>query len=99
VSKSGSPAAKLTTSTPWDTSALAFALRARVGDGLMALSRFARFMIDAWEKWNEEEKTAVGTLPYFFVYLARRALKTPGGTSPSTSPPNSATSRTRFDDT
>src|SRR5690242_3966572 len=39
VSKSGSPAAKLTTSSPLAASALALALRDSVGDGLIALRR------------------------------------------------------------
>src|SRR3954469_7253862 len=47
VSKSGSPAAKLTTSAPLAASALAFALSDSVGDGLIALSRFASCMCSA----------------------------------------------------
>jgi len=38
VSKSGSPAPKLTTSTPFAASAFALAFSARVGDGLTAFS-------------------------------------------------------------
>src|SRR6187431_3202288 len=82
VSKSGSPAAKLTTSTPWATSALAFALRASVGDGLMALSRFARFMIDLGKERENGGDNGGGHPALLLRVLGAQGLEDPGGHQP-----------------
>src|SRR5713226_7163547 len=49
VSKSGSPATKLNTSTPLATSALTFAAWASVCDGLIGWSRRAKFMLNGYQ--------------------------------------------------
>ena len=79
VSKSGSPAPKLTTSMPSALSLAAFAVTASVIDGLIGSRRDAILM-----------RHGHG----YFLYFAASAATTAAGTRPVTSPPRLATSLT-----
>ena len=93
VSKSGSPAPKLITSRPFARKAAALAETASVGDGSMSDNRRASF--------NERLLLQVVTQTVFFSsrYLRDKEAATEGGTIRETSPPISATSFTREEDT
>src|SRR5262249_9598449 len=105
----GSPATRLSTSTPLATSALTLAFWASVCDGLTGCRRRARCMPHWYQRRltrfkADSPKTRGGLrrgahAPADFPNLLCSLARTFPGTKPLTLPPREATSRTSFADT